>query len=250
MKARAIALIAAATIALLGVVAVVLYAQGANSRAVAGVQPQAVYVSSKIVPAGTTLSDAVKQGLLSRTNVPAESKPTGALTDVGPANKDLVATNDIQAGEFVLSARFGTSASGSKAIEVPTGQVAVSAQLSDPAKLGSFMTPGSRIVIYDTHDTVVAGGATTAETQILLQDVLVIAVGNSSLTPVANASTGTTSASSASSTSVLVTVAVPPEDATRLVHGIQTGRLYAGLRGTGAKVDPAAAVSDGSLFAK
>ena len=247
MKARAIALVVAVAVALLGVGAVVLYAQGANSRAVAGVQPEAVYVSSKLVPAGTTLSDAVTQGLLSRTNVPARSKPVGALTDVVPANKDLVATNDIQAGEFVLSARFGAVSSGSKAIEVPTGQVAVSAQLSDPAKLGSFMTPGSHIVIYDTHDTVATGGATTPETQILLQDVLVIAVGNTSLTPVSDGATG---AASAGPTSVLVTVAVRPEDATRLVHGIQTGRLYAGLRGTGAKVDPAATVSNGSLFAK
>lgn len=250
MKARVIALVLAAAVALLGVGAVVLYAQGANSRAVAGVQPQAVYVSQKLVPAGTALNAAVTQGLLSRTNVPAESKPVGALTDVSPANKDLVATTDIPAGEFVLAARFGTVASGSKAIEVPTGKVAVSAQLSDPAKLGSFMTPGSHIVIYDTHDVVAAGGATTAETQILLQDVLVIAVGDTSLTPVAAGSTGTTSAASTSSTSVLVTVAVPPEDATRLVHGIQTGRLYAGLRGTDAKVDPAATVSDSSLFAK
>lgn len=251
MKARVIALVVAAVVALIGVGSVVLYAQGANGRAVAGAQPVAVYVSQKLVPSGTTLADAVKQGLLARTNVPAESKPLGALTEVSTSNQDLVAVTEIQPGEFILKARFGAQSTGDQAIQVPPGQVAVSAQLTDPAKVGSFVTPGSRIVIFDTHDAKATSGAsagatTGTETQVLLKDVLVIAVGNTSLTP---AEDGAAPAANATS-GLLVTVALPPEDATRLVHAIQTGRLYAGLRGTGAAIDPATTVTDSSLFAK
>ncbi len=248
MKARVLALVVAGAIILVGVSAVVLYARAADSRALAGAQPQAVYVSQKMVPAGTPLATAVSSGLLARTNISAQAKPAGALTEVTKDNEQQVAVTDIQPGEFILAARFGTQSSGTKALQVPNGQVAVSAQLSDPARVGAFMTPGSRIVIYDTHD--VAGGAdgkTSVQTQVLLQDVLVIAMGNTPLVPVGE---GSPASAPASASTVLLTVALPPEDATRLVHGIQTGRLYAGLRGTDAKVDLSSSVSDTSLFAK
>jgi pilus assembly protein CpaB len=48
----------------------------------------------------------------------------------------------------------------------------------------------------------------------------------------------------------LVTVALPPATAAKLVHGIQTGTLYAGLRGTDTKTDLAQIVSDATLFSK
>ena len=249
MKARVLALVVAGVVALFGVGAVVLYAQGADSRAVAGAMPQPVYVSQKLVPAGTVLGDAVTSGLLTRTNIAAGSKPAGSLADVTADNQQLVAVTDIQPGEYVLAARFGSQSSGTKALQVPNGQVAVAAQLSDPARVGASMTPGSRIVIFDTHEVAASADGKQpggTQTQVLLQDVLVIAVGNTSLTPVASGS----APDAAAAASVLLTVALPPEDATRLVHGIQTGRLYAGLRGTDVKVDLAGSVSDASLFAK
>jgi pilus assembly protein CpaB len=47
-----------------------------------------------------------------------------------------------------------------------------------------------------------------------------------------------------------MTVAVTPADAVRLVHGINTGQLYAALRGTDAKVDLGKVVTETSLFSK
>ena len=106
MKARVLALVVAGVVALFGVGAVVLYAQGADSRAVAGAMPQPVYVSQKLVPAGTVLGDAVTSGLLTRTNLAAGSKPAGALAEVTADNQQLVAVTDIQPGEYVLAARW------------------------------------------------------------------------------------------------------------------------------------------------
>jgi pilus assembly protein CpaB len=70
-------------------------------------------------------------------------------------------------------------------------------------------------------------------------------MGETSLTPAPNA----TAAPAAGGGTALVTVAVSPADATRLVHGIQTGSLYAALRGNDAKVDLTKAVTDQTLFA-
>jgi hypothetical protein len=47
----------------------------------------------------------------------------------------------------------------------------------------------------------------------------------------------------------LVTVAVLPGDAQRLVHATQTGELYAVLLGAGAEVKASESVLDTTLFA-
>jgi pilus assembly protein CpaB len=251
MGRRVMAVLAAVVVGLIGVAAVMIYASSADSRALAAQRPETVFVAQGLVPAGTTAADAVAKGLMVPTKIAAKGVPLGALTTVGPATGKLVALTDIAAGDFVLASRFGTTPTGAQAIQVPTGQVAVSVSLSEPGQVGTFVTPGSHIVIYDTYQPP-AGPAGTAsaskQTRVLLDDALVIAVGTTSLTPPATASA---SASGQPQTSgSLVTVALPPDQAAKLVHGIQTGTLYAGLRGIDTKTNPTQIVSDSTLFTK
>lgn len=257
MGRRIVAILAAALVAVVGVAAVLLYARGADARAVAAQQPTDVYVVKTVVPSGTTLKDAVQNGLIVKTSVVAKGKPTGALEAVDGSNGGLFALSDIQPGEFVLTDRFGVKPVGTKAIEVPAGQVAVSIALADPARVGTFLTPGSKVVLYDTYtpkaatqsgsSSSSASNATTEQTRVLLDDVLVIAMGEASLTPAAPPKEGEEAAATPVA-GALMTVAVTPTDAVRLVHGIQTGTLYAALRGTDAKVDLGKVVSEASLF--
>ena len=255
MGRRIVAILAAAVVALVGVTAVLLYARGADARAVASQQPVNVYVVKSVVPAGTTLKDAVQSGLIVKTSVASKGVPLGALTGVDGSNGGLFAVSDIQAGEYVLTDRFGVKPVGTKAIEVPAGQVAVSLSLSDPGRVGTFVTPGSHIVLFDTYTPVAAptsanaAAAAQPSTRVLLDDVLVIAMGQASLTPAAAPATGEDGKEAAAPVAgALVTVAVTPADALRLVHGIQTGQLYAGLRGTDAKIDLSKVISEVSLF--
>jgi pilus assembly protein CpaB len=158
-----------------------------------------------------------------------------------------VALSDIAAGTFVVASRFGTTPTGSKAIQVPDGQVAVSVLLPDPARVGTFVTPGSRIVIYDTYnkDLPPAG----LKTQVLLDDVLVIAVGQTSLTPTASP-TASPNGQSQASAGALLTVALAPDSAAKLVQAIQTGILYAGLNGAGTKANLGQVITGANLFTK
>jgi pilus assembly protein CpaB len=215
-----------------------------------------VYVVKTVVPSGTTLKDAVQNGLIVKTSVVAKGKPVGALGAVDGSNGGLFALSDIQPGEYVLTDRFGVKPIGTKAIEVPAGQVAVSIALADPARVGTFLTPGSKVVLYDTYtpksaaqqaSTSSASGTATEQTRVLLDDVLVIAMGEASLTPAPAPAEGEAAAATPVA-GALMTVAVTPTDAVRLVHGIQTGTLYAALRGTDAKVDLGKVVSEASLF--
>jgi len=249
MGRRVIAVLAAMVVGLIGVAAVLLYAGGADARAVADQRPQTVFVAQGLVPAGTTAADAVAKGLMVPTKIAAKGVPAGALTKVDAATGKLVALTDIAAGDFVIASRFGTTPTGAKAIQVPDGQVAISVSLSDPGRVGTFVTPGSHIVIYDTYQPPAgpAGApAATKQTRVLLDDALVIAVGSTSLTPTANANAN----ANGQATGALVTVALPPDAAAKLVHGIQTGTLYAGLRGIDTKANLAQIVSDSTLFNK
>jgi pilus assembly protein CpaB len=258
MGRRLVAIFAAALVALLGAVAVLLYAKGADSRAIAAQQPTNVYVVKTLVPAGTTLKDSVQNGLIIKTSVAAKGVPAGALAGVDGSNGGLFALSDIQPGEYVLNDRFGVKPIGTKAIEVPAGQVAVSITLSDPARVGTFVTPGSKVVLYDTYTPVAKAStsssdtpaATSQATQVLLDDVLVIAMGEASLTPQSATTPDGEETATAPVPGALMTVAVTPADAVRLVHGIQTGSLYAALRGTDAKVDLGKVVSEATLFSK
>jgi pilus assembly protein CpaB len=246
MGRRLLAIGLAALIAVIGVASVFLYARGADARAVAGQQAADVYVAQQLVPSGTVLKDAVRTGLIVKTRVPAKALPAGALTAVGNDNSGLLALGDIQAGEYVQAGRFGTTPTGTKAIEVPAGQVAVSVQLADAARVGTFVTPGSRVVLFDTF-AASSNGDETKQTRVLLDDVLVIAMGDTSLTPVK--SENGESGGASGNAGALVTVAVTPADSVRLIHGIQTGQLYAALRGSDAKIDLTTSVSDQTLFA-
>jgi len=253
---RIVAIFAAAVVALIGVVAVLMYAKGADDRAIAAQDPSSVYVVKSVVPAGTTLKDSVQSGLIIKTSVAAKGVPLGALTGVTGSNGGLYALSDIQPGEYVLSDRFGTKPVGQKAIDVPAGQVAVSIALADPARVGTFLTPGSKVVLFDTYtptETGVKSATDTTklsqQTRVLLDDVLVIAMGEVSLTPTQAPANGEDAASGTEPVrGALMTVAVSPADATRLVHGIQTGNLYAALRGTDPKIDLGKVISEATLF--
>jgi pilus assembly protein CpaB len=258
MNRRVLAVAAATVIALFGAVMVLVYARNADSRAVAGQEARAVYVTTAVVPAGTSLRDALNLGLLEQTAVAAKAYPVGALSKVDGTNQDSVALADVGPGQYALAAAFGEEKLGTKAITVPPGQLAIAVSLADPAKVGNFVTPGSHITIFQTYKLVKFGSDEATKqfnqlnikgTSVLLNDVQVIGMGNttnSSPIQPAAATDGTQAAQPQSpGANFLVTLAVSPADSVKLVHAINAPyTLYAGLLGEGTKVPAALAIDD------
>src|SRR4051794_3414708 len=131
MNRRILAVLVAVLLAVGGAALVLMYAKNADKRAIANAQPTSVWVAQKLVPAGTSLKDAQRTELIAQTQVAAAGVPAGALAEINADNNTLLAVSDVQPGEFLLSARFGSTPVGTKAIEVPAGKVAVSVQLED-----------------------------------------------------------------------------------------------------------------------
>lgn len=253
MKRRVIAILVAGLLAVVGAALVLIYVSRADERAIADQQPTDVYVALKEIPSGTTLKDAERKELLELTQVPATAVPTGALGRIDADNNQLLAQTDIAPGEILLDARFGATPRGTKAIEVPAGMLAVAVELTDPQRVGQFVTPGSRITIYRNTKMVSLGDSDRDQaindndffnTEVLLGDVQVIGMGNTALSaPVAPSSQEDPEAASAEP-GFLVTVAVTPQQSLRLVHQAMTGEMYAALRGSDVDVDVRDSVND------
>lgn len=268
MGRRVLSITLALVVALLGAVGVVAYASAADKRAVAGQETSLVYIAKGQVPAGTTAREALAQQLLVREAVVRKGVPVGALVRVDGTNDTLVATSAIMPGEIVLTSRFGHPAAQDTTSTIPDGHVAVTLSLPDPQRIAPLLKPGAHIIVFDTFNArdpkakalLPDGRHLTDEqpivkaTRVLLPDVEVIGVGDATTTPVPTPTPSTTTDTKAkagltdTSTAVLVTVAVTPAQAITLVHGTQTGALYAALRGTGAEVDPHANVNDNTVF--
>jgi pilus assembly protein CpaB len=256
MNRRVIAVLVAVVLAVLGGALVINYVRSADARALAAQQPVKVYVAEKLIPAGTTLKDAERTQLFVETRVAASALPVGALQDVNPDNNALLALSDIQPGEFLMSARFGSTPVGEKAIEVPSGMLAMSVELSDPARVGKFVTPGSHIAIYATHKIKLFGTDPKVKafndldvkgTTVLLPDVQVIGMGDTPLAAPQQAAQEEGD-KQAATPGFLVTLAVAPDDAPRLAHAINDYTLYAGLRGPDVKVDAKSGTDDTTVF--
>ncbi|MDN5795022.1 MAG: RcpC/CpaB family pilus assembly protein [Intrasporangium sp.] len=259
MNRRIVAVIVAAILAVSGGALVLVYARNADNRAIAAAQPETVWVADKLIPAGTTLKDAERTELITKTRVAGAALPAGALQSIDADNNALLALSDVQPGEYLLSARFGSQPVGTKAIEVPSGMLAVSVQLKDPARVGKFVTPGSHIAIYSSYQIKAIGQDAKSKaineadlqgTSVLLDDVLVIGMGDSPLSAPSRSQTRDPKEAETASDapSFLVTVAVKPDQATRLIHGINEYELYAALRGSDVKLDAKAQVNDMTIF--
>jgi pilus assembly protein CpaB len=256
---RILAIAAATVIALVGALLVLIYARGADARAVEANTPTRVYVSTATVPAGTSLKDAQRQKIITETQTAAKAVPAGALTTIDETNNALLALTEIPPGQYLLTSGFGETPVGQKALQVGAGKLAVSVQLEDPARVGTFVTPGSNLTIFMTYKLKQLDDSKEAEvfneqevkgTSVLLENVKVIGMGEASLTP-AQQPAGEVEGEEQANTapSFLVTLEVTPEQATRLVHGINNYVLYAGLRGADVKVNPRLSTNDLTISA-
>lgn len=233
MRTSVITFIAALVLGLVAAIGVFVYASGAQDRAMADQQPVGVFVSTEIIPAGTTMFDALERGALSPTQVPTISVPDGALLDTDAGQR--VALGDIPPGQVVLAAAFGDSMPLLEPIAVPEDELAVTLELGDPQRVGDFLRPGSRIAIFNT------AAEPDRRTRLLLFDIQVLAVG-------AATTTQDVEDQDSSTQTALVTVAVTAANAERLIHATQTGSPYLALIGETTSPVLTTGVSDTDLF--
>jgi pilus assembly protein CpaB len=231
LKRRLVA--AALALALAGAGAVLLmgYVQGADRRAMAGMETVNVLVVTALIPTGTP-ADALAE-LVAMQVLPAKAVAAGTLSNLATISGQ-VATTDLQPGEQLFASRFADPASleDADAIEIPQGMQQVSVSMERPRMLGAMLTPGATVGVFISLPR---DGEQHPLTHLVLHQVLVTKVGGD--LP-ALPSDGEDQASKPADM-VSVTFALSAPDAEKLVFGAEHGRLWLSL-------EPADATTSGT----
>ena len=243
MERRKVLVIAAALVAALGAVLVFLYVRGADSRAERQFQTTQVLVATAQIEAGETIEAASSAGKIALRPVTNNSLLPDVQTDTA-ALSGMVATVPIYPGEQIIGSKFGASAAPMSALQIPDGKIAISVNLTDPARVAGFVNPGSDVSIFLNGTDPKTGKAFT---QLLLSKVTVIGVGSTTPVP-----TTTTDQSGAQTTEqlprTLLTLAVTQDEAQKILFSQGNGELVLGLLNTGSVVRPGTATTYDNLF--
>jgi pilus assembly protein CpaB len=226
MSRRAVLVVVALAVAALSTALLTLYVRDAQARADARQDLVQVLVAKQDVKAGTTGQELLDEGLADLISIPKSAANPDALSELSPRLRTFHLDAPVYTGEQILSKRFTQSATSHLAI--PEGQLAVSVQLDDAARVAGYVEAGSEVAIFVT---------TTGQgvTQLLLDRVEVLEVGG-------NANGGQ------QRDGRLLTLAVSEEQARRVILAQTQGSLYVALLNEASVVGGTESTTAADLF--
>jgi pilus assembly protein CpaB len=231
---RTIAIVVAVVLAAIATIAIVMYVRGIEQRAFEDAELVEVLVATEEIPARTPAADAADAGQIARDRVPRTAVPDGAI-DALAEIEGLVAFDRILEGEVILSQRWTEPEDAVAGLDIPEGHEAIAVQVAVPPGVAGHIRTSDRVsliahltgaAVEGEDDEAEAAEETRAE--YLLQDIEVLAVGQRTVSEEEDGAGQDTS-------QVLLTIALEPEDAERLVFAINEASLYFTLLPEGAE---------------
>jgi pilus assembly protein CpaB len=259
MERRRILVVAAALIAVLGVVLVLVYVKGSDKRAQDQYATVPVLKATAAIAQGETYSDASASGKLKVVDVVSTDKVNGAESDMNGIQGSEVAEAPIYPGEQILPQSWSAPTVAKETtvnpgLAIPNGDVAISVSLTDPGRVAGFVEPGSSVAIFATGTQMTANNqANGGAVRVLLPKVLVLAVGSTAPSDV-QADSGATQAPAETLPNTLLTLAVSQQEAEKiLLASGSTGTSYTlslGLLNDKSKISMGSVVDSTNLFTK
>jgi pilus assembly protein CpaB len=240
MDRRKALLVVAAVIAALGTLLVFLYVRGADTRADQRYSAVEVLRVVKPIVPGETVEAAQAAGKLETGSVSQKDLLPDALTGTEPiAGK--VATTALYPGEQLISSKFGASGTAT-GLTIPKGKIAISVNLTDPARVAGFVNPGDKVAIFMNGSS--TGGNFA---RLLLPNIQVIGAGTTTM--VATTTTDPTGAQTTDQLpKTLLTLAVTQSEAERVLYASNNGELSFALTNTDSQVAASKGVTNSNLF--
>ncbi len=237
MDRRKVLLLVAAVIAALGTLLVFLYVRGADTRADQRYDAVQVLRVVKPIAAGETVEAAQAAGKIESGSVSKKDLLPDALTGTETVAGKIAVTN-MYPGEQVIGSKFGATGS-SNGLAIPKGKIAISVNLSDPARVAGFVVPGDKVAVFMTDSS--------AFTRLLLPNVQVIGAGTT--TVVSTTTTDATGAQVAEQLpKTLLTLALSQPEAEKILYASSNGELAFALLNSDSQVAPSQGVNKGNLF--
>jgi pilus assembly protein CpaB len=214
----------------LGLIAVLLantYLTGKERQISAG-QAEAGMVRIAVASLPLAYGNEVTPDKVRFVPYPAASLPPGAfrtMAELLPDGKRRVALRPIQVNQPLLASDLtGEGQGASIAALLPDGMRAATVRINDVSGVAGFVKPNDTVDVLITRSPIGGNGSGPQVTDVLLQNIRVIAMG-----------TQTVGADGQPSPTNSTTLEVTPLDAQKLVLGQQLGQLSLALRKPGAE---------------
>jgi pilus assembly protein CpaB len=238
MQSRVLAILIAVVLALVATAAMVVYVNGADRRAKAGLEPRIVLVARQTIPAGTSGEDAQNRNLIIREQVPSSSVVAGAVTSLTQLEQRYAAV-DIVKGEQLLQQRWvgAEDVAGRRLLQIPEDAQALSLGLDLTKQVAGFVTPGDKVGLVLSYKEK-ESSESVDKTHFLLQGIQVLAVGATALPNGSSQGGGRVNQGRGSQNLTAVTLAIPKEHVERVVFAVENGSIYLTLLPPNAKPQP------------
>jgi pilus assembly protein CpaB len=214
--------------------AVYLYVQGVRKDAKSTVTDMAtVIVSKQDISAQTSLDSLINSGAFTTLQVPADAVVQGAVTDVSQLQGKSTAFPILQ-GEQITTARLQGSTTQVQGgiLGIPAGHKAVTIPMDLPQAVGGVIQTGDHITLYATFEDVQVisgslkqifegGGFETKKRDI--GDFTVTVVPDVQILRAVKPTEGS------NESTVLLTLALTPEQAQLVVFSKEEGKVWVGL---------------------
>ncbi|MDH3300504.1 MAG: RcpC/CpaB family pilus assembly protein [Acidimicrobiia bacterium] len=239
---------AAVFLALIGTVALVAFVAGAEERALEGEELVEVYVVTEPILGGTAGEDIEEQVVVEE--VPTKVRPADAVDNLASL-RGRVAAVDLQPGEQLIESRFVEVAEFNDrelGVQVPEDLLELTIEMDPQRAIGGLLEPGQTVAViasfepFDLTATVVeingeevalpqaiadeVDGATPNTTDIIIRRALVTAVQEARLAGRVGSSEEEDRLNTAPEDVLLVTLALSPNDAERLVFTQEFGLIW------------------------
>jgi pilus assembly protein CpaB len=241
MQNRLLAIMVAIVLAIVAAMALVIYANSADRRAITQQAPVAVWVAAREIPAGEAIEQAARGGKIKQVEYPRRLVASDAVRAISQLSGRVAAVK-ILPDEQLLQSRWVAreEVEGQNLLSIKQGFQAVSVQVDPVRQVSGFITVNNKVNLYLDLDQGKGGGPTT---RLLLSSVKVLAVGSSTQT----AANGQPNRTGNLST---LTLEVADVDVPKVVFAQDNGRLYLTLVPPGAQAPLGGARNSGNLFDK
>lgn len=228
-KTRGLVIVVALLLATTATVALFMYVRTVREDARTGGGLVEVVVSTKDIPSGTSF-DSVPASQLQLRGVPRDDVVRDAVTSVSEL-RGRTTTEPIVAGEQISMARVreGTQVGGGT-LGIPKGDVAMTLPLDASRVVDDVIGQGDHVTIYGTFDDQQSGTqAQPATTVVLVPDVQILRVTAPGASSNGSTSVSATATAAPSSNQTLVTLALSPKDAERVVFAQEQASVWLAL---------------------
>ncbi len=244
---RLLILVVAVAVAAVTAWATFSYVSAADQRAFDGAQMVQVLMVKKDIPKGFPGEKALDEGYIAKDSIPRKFYPAKAVVDP-QSLRGKVALAPLAAGLPVVDGSFvgPRVAQESFAQRLGKGMQAVTLSVSDVEGVARLIVPGDKVNL-----KVTTGGDKGKTTQMVVQGVEVLAVGDTTALPPgqqAPAQPEGQAGKAPTTQSGLITFSVPALDAERLVEASEVGAIHLTLVPPDFTPAPVPPVNQGNLY--